>query len=145
MILITAITACGDSPSAPKPSSLDAALQATADAEQLQITDISVPFERLAQAPAQLQTLNRAIEKGPAAVYVMRYFDDTLRHTLHVFVIGDTKRVYVRLSAAPYEDVTREQHDIHTARYEEKEKSLILETPAGVIRLGPQDVTPVGA
>ena len=149
MILVASISACGDSLSVSEtPSlmpSLDASLQTMADEAGLAIMDVSVPFERLTQAPARLKAVNRALETGPSGVYVMRYSDDTLRQTLHVFVIGDSQHVYVRLSTAPYEDLAREQHDINAARYEAETESLILDTPDGVVRLTPLDVTPVGA
>ena len=145
VIALAALGACGDSASVSKPPALDASLQAMADEAGLAIVDVSVPFERLAQAPAQLQAVNRALQTGPSGVYVMRYSDDTLRQTLHVFVINDSKRVYVKLTTAPGENAMKEQFDIHEARYEEKAKSLILDTPAGVVRLTPQDVTSVGA
>ena len=145
MIALAALGACGDSASVSKPPTLDASLQAMADEAGLAIIDVSVPFERLAQAPTQLQAVHRALQSGPPGVYVMRYSDDTLRQTLHAFVIGKSKRVYVRLTTAPGEDVMKEQHYIRGASYEEKAKSLILDTESGVFSLTPQDVTPVGA
>lgn len=116
-----------------------------ADEAGLEIIDVSVPFERLSQAPTQLKAVNRALKTGPSGVYVMRYADDTLRQTLHVFVIGESKQVYVKLSTSPEENFTQEHHDIDAARYEEKAQSLILDTSTGVVRLTPQDVTPAGA
>jgi len=116
-----------------------------ADKAGLAIMDVSVPFDRLAQAPIQLQAVNRALETGPPGVYVMRYSDDTLRQTLHVFVIDDATRVYASLTTAPLEDVVKEEFDILAAEYDEKTRSLILDTPAGIVRLTPEDVTPVGA
>ena len=116
-----------------------------ADEAGLAIIDFSVPFERLVQAPTQLQAINRALQTGPPGVYVMRYSDDTLRHTLHVFVISNSKRVYVKLTTAPGENVMKEQFYIHGANYEETAESLILDTEGGVVRLTPQDVTSVGA
>ena len=145
MIAVAALSACGDLERDSRPPTLDTSLQALADEAGLAIMDASVPFERLAQAPAQLQAVNRALQTGPPGVYVMRYSDDTLRRTLHVFVIGDSERAYVKLTTAPGEDVMKEQFDIHGASYEEKTESLILDTQAGVVRLAPQDVTPVGA
>ena len=145
MILMASITACGGSPNVAEKLSLDALLRSIADEAGLAIIDVSVPFERLARAPAQLKAVNRALQTGPSGVYVMRYADDTLRRTLHAFVIGESKQVYVRLSTAPDEDLVQEQHDIHASSYEENTESLILDTSGGVVRLTPQDVTPVGA
>lgn len=107
--------------------------------------DISVPFERLAQAPKQLQAVSRASHEGPPAVYVMRYSDDTLRQTFHAFVIGDTEQTYVKLTTSPGKGVTQAQFDIHDASYDEASESLVLDTHAGLVRIRPQDVTPVGA
>ena len=145
MIALAALAACGDSASDSKPPTLDASLQAVADEAGLTITDVSVPFERLMQAPKKLQAVNRALQIGPPGVYVMRYSDDTLRHTLHVFVIANSKRVYVKLTTAPGENVVKEEFIIHGSNYEDNAESLILDTQAGVVRLTPQDVTPVGA
>lgn len=145
MILLAAIGGCADPPGIAERPSLAGSLQAIADEAGLSITDVSVPFERLSQAPAQLKAVSRFLDEGPPGVYVMRYSDDTLRETFHVFVIGASKRVYVRLSSTPYEDVIRERRDILASRYEEAVTSLLLETPAGVLELAPQDVTPVGA
>lgn len=75
----------------------------------------------------------------------MRYFDDTLRHTMHVFVIGNSKRVYIMLTTAPGEGISKEQIEIQGASYEDKAESLVLATQVGVVTLTPQDVTPVGA
>lgn len=145
MIALAALGACGDSASVAKPPSLDALLQTMADEAGLVVVDVSVPFERLALAPVQLQAVNRALETGPPGAYVMRYSDDTLRQTFHVFVIGDSKRVYVRLTTAYQEDVVTVAFDILAVEYDEKTSSLILDTPAGIVRLTPQDVTPAGA
>ena len=144
VVLIT-LGACGDAPSVAKPPSVDGMLETMANEAGLAVVDVSVPFERFMQAPEQLQAVNRALQTGPPGAYVMRYSDDTLRHTRHVFLIEDSKRVYIRLSTAPLEDITREEHVIDSARYDDEENSLILDTPVGVIRLTPQDVTPVGA
>ena len=116
-----------------------------ADEAGLEIIDVSVPFERLLQAPTQLKAVNRALKTGPSGVYVMRYADDTLRQMLRVFVIDESKHVYIRLSKDPQDNFTQERHVIDAARYEEKTQSLILETPTGTVRLTPQDVTPAGA
>ena len=145
LILLATISACEDAPNDSKTHSLDTSLQTIADEAGLPVTDVSVPFERQLQAPAKLQLVNQALGAGPPGVYVMRYSDDTLRHTLHVFLIEDSKRVYFKLSTVPLEDVTREEHAIDSARYDEEANSLILDTPVDVIRLTPQDVTPVGA
>lgn len=144
-LLIAGFSACGDAPSDATAPSLDASLHAIADESGLAIKDLSVPFDRLMEAPEQLQAVSRSLEHGSSGVYVMRSSDDTLRQTLHVFVINHPHRVYVRPSTAPYEDTMREQHDIHSARFDEEVKTLFLDTSAGVIRLTPLDVTSVGA
>ncbi len=145
MIALAALAACGDASNDSQPPTLEASLQAIADEARLEIVDVSVPFERLVQAPVQLQAVSRALQAGSPGVYVMRYSDDTLRHTLHVFVIRDSQRVYITLTTVPGEGVTREQFDIHGASYDQTAESLVLDTEAGVVRLAPQDVTPVGA
>jgi len=139
------MSACGDSINTTEATSLDALVRTIAEEEELAIRDVSVPFERMAQASVQLQRMNQTIETGPDGVYVMRYTDDTLRHTLHVFVIKKTRRTYIMLSTRPYDDVSQQQYEVLASRYEEQTESLVLETNAGVVQLAPQDVTPVGA
>ena len=145
LLLITTLGACGGSEGVSNEASLDAVLGSLADEAGLAIVDYSVAFERLAQAPAKLKAVDRVLNAGSSGVYVMRYADDTLRQTIHAFVIRESKRVYVKLTTAPFEALTQEQHDIQTARYDEKTEALVLDTPAGVVRLTAQDVTPVGA
>lgn len=145
MIAVAVLGACGESGTESRPPPLDAALRALADEVELSIKDVSVPFERQVQAPAQLQIVNRALQTGPPGIYVMRYSDDTLRQVLHVFVIGDSQRDYVKLTTVPGDDVVMQKSKIHSATYDEKAKSLILDTQTGVLTLTPQDVTPVGA
>lgn len=145
IIALTTAGACGDSSTDTKPQNLESSLQALADEAALEVTDISVPFERLLQAPEHLQTVHRALQEGPAGLYVMRYSDDTLRQTLHVFVIAKDEQVYIKLTIVPGESVAKERFDIQGARYDQAKKALVLETRDGDIRLAPQDVTPVGA
>lgn len=145
IIALATAVACGDSSTDTKPQNLESSLQAIADEAALEVTDVSVPFERLLQAPEQLQTVHRAVQEGPPGLYVMRYSDDTLRQTLHVFVIDEDEQVYIKLTTVPGESVAKERFDIQDARYDEAKKALVLETRDGDIRLAPQDVTPVGA
>ncbi len=143
--VLIALGACGDVAEVSKPPTLDASLQAIADESGLEIIDVSVPFERFAKAPAKLQAVNEALEVGPPGVYVMRYSDDTLRQTLHVFVIHDEAQSYVKLTSTPGEDITETRFVIQDARYDEASTSLVLETPASAVKLTPQDVTSAGA
>ncbi len=145
MALAAAVYGCGDSPHQSGKPSLAELVQALADEADLAIVDVSVPFERLTEAPAQLEAVGRALASGPSGVYVMRYTDDTLRETVHVFLVSESRRSYVRFSIAPEQEVASEQHDVRAAHFDEEKASLMLETPAGVITLTPQDVTPVGA
>lgn len=145
VLLVSAVSACGDRSEVLATESPNEVLQAIADDNGLAIRDVSVPFEQLVQAPNRLEGIGRALQGGPSAVYVMRYSDDTLRHILHVFVVDDSTRAYLKLSAVPGKKVRQERHDINAARFDEELQLLVLDTPSGEIRLSAEDVTPVGA
>jgi len=111
----------------------------------LTIIDLSVPFERFADAPARLRRLAGALANGSPGLYVLRYYDDTLRHTQHVFVVHQQSTTYIKLSSILNEQPTREELSVSSAEYDEPTKTLILHTQAGNIRLMPTDITPAGA
>ena len=140
------VAACGVSEKGIAAASIDESLLELMSDTGLEVVDLSVPFERLMEAPEQLRIVDHALASGPPGLYVMRYYDDTLRHTLHVFGIHDSRRFYIELSSRyPDENVTRKEYDIRTATFDEPTNTLILETTVGPIRLTPTDVTSVGA
>ncbi len=143
---LLSLAACGGSEKEIATASIDDSLLELMSDTGLEVVDLSVPFERLLEAPEQLRIVDHAIDHGPPpGLYVMRYYD-TLRHTLHVFGIHDSKRFYIELSSRyPDENVTRKEYDIRTATFDEPTGTLILETTVGPIRIAPADVTSVGA
>jgi len=125
--------------------SLDDPVQEMATETGLAIIDLTVPFERFAEAPERLQRIADALVSGSSGLYVLRYHDDTLRHTQHIFVIHQKSNSYIELSSLPNEPRTRSESTINSAEYDEQTKTLILHTPAGDIRLTAMDITPTGA
>jgi len=146
-----AIGACGrsadDAPAVTSPAivSLDDSLQEIASETALTIIDLSVPFERFSEAPERLRRIADALASGSPGLYVLRYHDDTLRHTQHIFAIRQESSTYIKLTSIPYEQQTRIESEISSAEFNEPTKTLILHTQAGDIRLAPADITPVGA
>ena len=137
----------GDAPAMTRQATdpVEESLQEIARETGLTIIDLSVPFERFGDAPARLQRLAGALANGSPGLYVLRYYDDTLRHTQHVFAVRQQSRTYIKLSSVPNEQPTREELSVSTAEYDEPTKTLILHTQTGIIRLTPTDVTPAGA
>ena len=148
---ICAFGACGqsidDAPPVTRPAtaSIDESLQEIARETGLKIVDLSVPFERISEAPVRLRRIADTLADGSPGLYVLRYYDDTLRHTQHIFAIRQDKRTYIELTSFPNEKLTRVESIISSAEYDEPAKTLILHTHAGDIRLTPADITPVGA
>ncbi len=148
---ICAIGSCGravddtQAVTAPAIVSLDDSLQEIASEATLTIIDLSVPFERFGEAPGRLRLIADALASGSPGIYVLRYHDDTLRHTLHIFSVRQESRTYIKLTSVPNEQLARIESAITFAEYDEPTKTLILHTQAGDIRLAPADITPVGA
>ncbi len=146
-----AIGACGqsvdDAPAVTRPgtASMDKSLQEIARETDLEIVDLSVPFERFGEAPVRLRRIADTLANGSPGLYVLRYYDDTLRHTQHIFAIGQENRSYIKLTSLPNEQLTRVDSPISSAEYDESTKTLILHTHAGDIHVTPADITPVGA
>ncbi|MBT8089365.1 MAG: hypothetical protein KJO01_04090 [Gammaproteobacteria bacterium] len=148
---ISASGACGrstgDAPAVTRQATdpVEESLQAIASETGLTIIDLSVPFDRFGDAPARLQRLAGALAGGSPGLYVLRYYDDTLRHTQHVFAVHEQGRTYIKLSSVPNGQASREEWSISSAEYDEPTKTLILHTQTGNIHLTPMDVTPAGA
>jgi len=111
----------------------------------LTLIDVSVAFERPGEAPGQLQRIADALNDRSPGLYVMRYYDDTLRHVLHIFSIRQSGSAYIELTSYPMEQPARRDFAISRTEYDEQTSTLILQTTTGSIRLSPSDVTPVGA
>lgn len=145
------IGACGeradDPPGAAPPVivSLDDSLQEIASETGLAIIDLSVPFERFADAPDRLRRIADALAIESVGLYVLRYSDDTLRQTQHIFVIRRETQTYIKLTAIAFEELTRIESAISSAEYDEATNTLTLRTDAGEVRLTPTDITSVGA
>jgi hypothetical protein len=146
-----AIGACGrstsDAPAVTRQATdpIEESLQEISRETGLTIIDLSVPFERFADAPARLRRLAGALANGSPGLYVLRYYDDTLRHTQHVFAVHQQSTTYIKLSSILNERPTREELSVSSADYDDPTKTLILHTQAGNIRLTPTDITPAGA
>ena len=125
--------------------SLDGSLQEIASDTGLTIIDLSVPLDRFREAPERLRQIADALASGSPGLYVLRYYDDTIRHTHHIFAIHQESRTYITLTSVPNEQQSRTKSAISFAEYDEPTEALILHTQAGEIRLTPADITPAGA
>ena len=148
---IFASSACeqgvGDVPAivTPENASADKPLLELSKVTGLAIIDVSVPFERLREAPMRLRRIADALNNGSAGLYVMRYYDDSLQHTSHIFVIGESGTTYIEITSRVGEHPNRTEFDIINAAYDEQTNTLVLRTVNGDIRLSPANVTPMGA
>jgi len=114
-------------------------------ASGLTIIDVSVPFERFAEAPAKLRQMADTLNNGPSGLYVMRYYDDTLRHTNHIFIVSESGSRYIAISSLPGERNVRQEYQVIGAEYDDHTKAMTMQTNRGDIRLTSADVTSVGA
>lgn len=135
LLLIFGISAC----------SQDDPLSELSRETGLSVVEVSVPFERFADAPASLQTVANVINNRTPGLYVLRYHDDTTRHILHVFAIDKTRSTYFIFSSLGGEQETPEQARVFGAVFDSPTKTLDIKTDRGNVRLTPVDVTPVGA
>ncbi len=124
-----AIGACGksidDAPSVTRPAaaSIEDSLQEIARETGLTITDLSVPFDRFGDAPVQLRRTADVLSNGSPGLYVLRYYDDTLRHTQHIFVIHQQSRTYIKLNSFPNQQQTRVESAISSAEYDDADEN----------------------
>lgn len=125
--------------------SFDAVLLQLSAESNLPLFDLSIPFDRLDEAPAGLKELASLLAEGVPGNFVMRYSDDTLKHVYHVFQNDGSGIRYITISSTAGNDATREEIDVSAIQYDELTSTLTLESPSGRIQLTPTDVTPVGA
>jgi len=113
----------------------------------LPIIDVSVPFERFAEAPGRLEAIADAFNNRTPGLFVMRYYDDTTRNTLHVFAISRSHSRYVVLSSVAGDPLARQDKgaDILGVEFDASINLLRIETDGGTVQLEVSDVTPVGA
>lgn len=143
-VLVMVLSSAGCSEEAPE-ASVDDVLSQLARDSGLPVVDLSVPLDRFNQAPGALEQLAANLVERVPGIYVMRYYDDTLRSTAHIF---DCRREGIRyltvtsIAAGPF---VHEETVISEVAFDASTSTLTLTWDAGSVQLTPQDVTPVGA
>lgn len=133
-----------ESPPEPE-ASVELELSELARESGLALVDLSIPLDRFAQAPAALERLATSLAERTPGIYVMRYYDDTLRSTAYVFETRSEGIRYLTLTSVAGGELVREETSISGVVFDAETATLVLTGELGSIRLTPQDVTPAGA
>lgn len=145
LAIVLSAAACRPAPEDQAEATMEDVLSRLVQDSGLPLIDLSVPMDRFNQAPAALEQLAASLAQRNPAIYVMRYYDDTLRSTIHVFDCRPQGIRYLAGTSIAEGPLIREESVILGVEFDALTSTLTLTSDTGTFQLSPEDVTPVGA